>query len=145
MSEPKLYRDKISTDSSTPTHQLRYATGWLTDYMHHDNNGIRYYTPETVKAVIKNLHADVSDAQAAILNDKSTTQVIFEIGRMKPEDEKPIWAHSSDRGFWIGDRTNLNLKILQMRKGSVDAIHWPKARDACDDNSQTLLERFEEE
>ena len=144
MSEPKLYRDKIPTQTFRPTHNLRYATGWLRGYMHM-KDGEYHYTPEKVEAIIKNLHADVSDAQAAILNNNSTTQVIFEIGRMKPEDENPIWVHSSDRGFWLGDRTNLNLKILQMREGSVDAIHWPKARYACDDNSQPLLARFEEE
>ena len=111
----------------------------------HMKDGEHQYTPETVKAVIKNLHADLPDAQAALMNDDSLTQVLFEIGHMSRENEKPIWVHSSDRGFWIGDGTNLNLKILQMRDGSVDAIHWPKARDACDDNSQPLLARCEEE
>jgi len=134
----------IPTDSHRPTHHLQYATGWLTGYMHM-KDGEHHYTPETVKAVIKNLHADLPDAQAALMNDDSLTQVLFEIGRMKPEDEKPIWTHSSDRGFWLGDETNLNLKIIQIREGSVDAKHWPRALDACDDNSQPLLARFEEE
>lgn len=135
----------IPTDSSKPTHHLQYATGWLTDYMHRNEEGEYDYTPETVKAVIKNLHADLPDAKAAVMNDESLTQVLFEIGRMKPEDEKPIWIHSSDRGFWIGDGTNLNLKIIWMQKGSVDWKHWPRALDACEDDSQTLLARFEEE
>ncbi len=134
----------IPTQSRRPTHHLQYATGWLTNYMHM-KDGEPQYTPETVKAVIKNLHADLPDAQAALMNDDSLTQVLFEIGRMKPEDEKPIWIHSSDRGFWIGDGTNLNLKIIQIREGSVDAKHWPRALDACEDDSQTLLARFEEE
>ena len=134
----------IATDFHTPTHHLRYATGWLTDYMHLDD-GEYHYTPETVRAVIKNLHADLSDAQAALMNDDSATQVIFEIGHMSRENEKPIWTHSSDRGFWLADGTNLNLKIIQIREGSVDAKHWPKALDACEDDSQTLLARFEEE
>ena len=111
----------------------------------HMKDGEYYYTPETVKAVIKNIHADLPDAQAALNNNHSITQVLFEIGRMKPEDEKPIWVHSSDRGFWIGDGTNLNLKIIQIREGSVDAEHWPRALDACEDDSQPLLARFEEE
>ena len=134
----------IPTQSRRPTHHLQYATGWLTNYMHM-KDGEPQYTPETVKAVIKNLHADLPDAQAALMNDDSLTQVLFEIGRMKPEDEKPIWVHSSDRGFWIGDGTNLNLKIIQIREGSVDAKHWSRALDACEDDSQTLLARFEEE
>tara|TARA_Y100000592_G_scaffold62127_1_gene97048 strand:+ start:2218 stop:2631 length:414 start_codon:yes stop_codon:yes gene_type:complete len=134
----------IPTDFHNPTQHLGYATGWLTDYMHLNDGGY-HYTPEAVKAVIKNLHADLSDAKAVIMNGQSTVQVLFEIGQMKPEDEKPIWVHSSDRGFWLGDGTNLNLKIIQMRKGSVDAEHWPKALDACEDDSQTLLARFEEE
>lgn len=135
----------IPTDRATPTHHLQYATGWLTDYMHRNEEGEYHYTPENVKAVIKNLHADLPDAQAALLNNDSLTQVLFEIGHMSRENEKPIWTHSSDRGFWLGDGTNLNLKIIQMREGSVDAEHWPKALDACEDDSQTLLARFEEE
>jgi len=135
----------IPTHSSKPTHHLQYATGWLTDYMHPNKEGEYDYTPETVKAVVKNLHASLSDAQAAVSNDESLTQVLFEIGHMKPEDEKPIWIHSSDRGFWIGDGTNLNLKIIQIREGSLDAKHWPRALEACEDDSQTLLARFEEE
>ena len=111
----------------------------------HMKDGEYYYTPETVKAVVKNLHADLPDAQAAINGDHSITQVIFEIGQMKSEDEKPIWIHTSESGFWLGHGTNLNLKIIQMREGSVDAEHWPKALDACEDDSQTLLARFEEE
>lgn len=134
----------IPTQTHRPTHHLQYATGWLTDYMHM-KDGEYYYTPETVKAVIKNLHSDLPDAKAAVMNDDSLTQVLFEIGHMSRENEKPIWTHSSDRGFWIGDGTNLNLKIVWMRKGSVDWTHWPKALDACEDDSQTLLARFEEE
>ena len=135
----------IPTNLSSPTHHLQYATGWLTDYMHRNEEGEYYYTPENVRAVIKNLHADLPDAQAAIDGDHSITQVLFEIGQMRREDEKPIHIFSSDRGFWLGDGTNLNLKIIQMREGSVDAKHWPKALDACEDDSQTLLARFEEE
>jgi hypothetical protein len=133
----------IPTDSYSPTHHLRYATGWLRGYMHLDD-GEYHYTPETVKAVIKNLHSDFLDAQAAIMNGQSTVQVLFEIGQMKPKDQKPIYIHS-DKGFWLGDETNLNLKIIQMREGSVDAEHWPRALDACEDDSQPLLARFEEE
>lgn len=144
MSEPKLYQDKIPTQTFRPTHHLQYATGWLTDYMHM-KDGEYYYTPETVKAVIKNLHSDFADAKAAVMNDDSLTQVLFEIGHMSRENEKPIWVHSSESGFWLGDGTNLNLKIVWMRKGSVDWTHWPKALDACEDDSQTLLARFEEE
>ena len=135
----------IPTDFHTPTHHLQYATGWLSGYMHRNEEGEYDYTPETVRAVIKNLHSNLSDAQTAINGDHSITQVIFEIGRMKPEDEKPIWIHSSENGFWLGHGTNLNLKIIQMREGSVDAQHWPRALDACEDDSQTLLARFEEE
>lgn len=134
----------IPTDFSTPTHHLQYATGWLRGYMHM-KDGEYSYTPETVKAVVKNLHSNLSDAQAAINSDHSITQVIFEIGQMKSEDEKPIWIHTSESGFWLGHGTNLNLKIIQMREGSVDAKHWPRALDACEDDSQTLLARFEEE
>ena len=108
-------------------------------------DGEYYYTPETVKAVVKNLHSDFADAKAAVMNDDSLTQVLFEIGHMSRENEKPIWVHSSESGFWLGDGTNLNLKIVWMRKGSVDWVHWPKALDACEDDSQTLLARFEEE
>lgn len=134
----------ISTDT-TPTHNLQYATGWLWGYMRLDDDGEYYYTPETVKAVVKNLHADLPDAQAALMNDDSLTQVLFEIGHMSRESEKPISINSSDRGFWLGDGTNLNLKIIQIREGSVDAEHWPRALDACEDDSQPLLARFEEE
>ena len=135
----------IPTDYQTPTHHLRYATGWLRGYMHHLDDGEYRYTPESANAVIKNLHSDLLDAQAAIMNGQSMVQVLFEIGRMEREDEKPIWIHSSDRGFWLGHGTNLNLKVIQMREGSVDAEHWPRALDACEDDSQTLLARFEEE